>query len=432
MAQPRRAVLPTVEQDAIQHGSTYEVPEADTHAQWASEAFTSLVGSSGQLSIARLRRRSFSVWLRNFVNAMVLQGRSPPCKAMRTSHLAALLIAKARVNKDGCLSEGEFCAATRVLSSPSPSESLDAEVVWALFDVSRLGEVEATYFSDVVAVWEMAGRTCSDDDARRVKDDSKENGDKFTAEQYVAWLTCLKVGRRPIGVKTETVHSESDTTEGSPAAPQFCRSRCKQEGASVAAIDHGRMRFAPQKCVRDQALRSFEANQMSLHEPFRDRPFDLSETIRELAPTHKKVRALPGARGRTQSSKHEVEEPKEPCKRTPRLPPLEHKLEWQEEEAIRNQLEARLRPLMRVRATYVKPDGSSAEAVGTLLSGWGLPNTRCEIPHSSPPEAAKPRPGRLPELAHAPADLFNDSNGLLVVLINGVERTLPRSSVTAV
>ena len=74
--------------------------KADTHAQWASEAFTSLVGSSGQLSIARLRGRSFSVWLRNFVNAMVLQGRLPPCKAMRTSHLAALLIAKARVNKD--------------------------------------------------------------------------------------------------------------------------------------------------------------------------------------------------------------------------------------------------------------------------------------------------------------------------------------------
>jgi len=141
MAQPRRAVLPTVEQ-------------ADTHAQWASEAFTSLVGSSGQLSIARLRGRSFSVWLRNFVNAMVLQGRLPPCKAMRTSHLAALLIAKARVNKDGCLSEGEFCAATRVLSSPSPSESLDAEVVWALFDVSRLGEEKPLIF----LTWSQSGR----------------------------------------------------------------------------------------------------------------------------------------------------------------------------------------------------------------------------------------------------------------------------------
>merc|ERR1719163_1056593 len=59
---------------------------------------------------------------------------------------------------------------------------------------------------------------------------------------------------------------------------------------------------------------------------------------------------------------------------TPRLPAVRKRINWEKQDEWWSRRDNRLRPYMKVRVSYLKPDGSKAEGEGVLLSGWGVAN----------------------------------------------------------
>lgn len=365
---------------------------ADPHRGWANEAFESLGDKSGKLTIARLRSRQFGSWIRTFLADMLAGGELPPMKRMQTSRIVSLLIAKAEVNDGSCLTVDEFDAFTRVIVGP-PAGSLEASIVWALFDTGENGEIQP----------ELIGRLASVCAGLLGGGSATENlptteGEALKPEAYRAWLAAMP---------PPAPRSARGPPSGRPPPPRP-------------------MSFPSRIRATDQTLRSAEAEELSLFKPSgRDQPLDLSEVVRSLAPSHRTQRKRPGRLGTAEAPAEEA------TPRTPRLPPVTRKpIDFEAQEEWNERREARLLPFMKVKASYIAPGGAKIDAVGTLITGWGCSNVSSTVPHSKPPDSV--RSARAPPPAHTlkQAARWKDVDNFVVVQIHGIERLVPRAWVS--
>mmetsp|Transcript_94597 Transcript_94597/g.294522 ORF Transcript_94597/g.294522 Transcript_94597/m.294522 type:complete len:420 (-) Transcript_94597:111-1370(-) len=391
------------------------------HRQWAQEAFTSLVGPDGRLTCERILGRPFAAWFRSLIVDMVAQGELPPSKSIRTSRIVALLAKKAASSQCGCLSFDEFDTCTRVVTSPSPGCALEEELTWILLSSNGESQLQCEHAVEAArALWTSIGVSCSDEDAQQVivAANEEDNG-LLTAQRYHDWFqSCCQSRPR---------------ARGSARPPSKASAPGPGGAASSSSTPRARPSYFRGSCHRDQLLRSAEVSAFSLFKYAGDRPLDLSESVRCPAPTHPSHRERPGRSSRAGAADGDAAAAGSASLRQPaarKAAPLD----WEAQEEWWNQKANRLLPYMRVKASYRRHDGAKAEAVGTLLTGWGIPNKANAIPHSQPPEGARCREASpqtvLPGLTEAAKR--KDTERFVVVLINGVERLVPRKWVSPV
>jgi len=308
-----------------------------------------------QASSAVLQKRPFAAWLRAFLSDMVRTGKLPPSRSVRTSRLVDLLAAKARCNVSGFLIHAEFDAFTRVIMNPSERVAdLELEIVWAMFDLEHRGLLSVEVFDPLRRLLAMVGVTCSDEAAQHVKEQIREENDgMLTPDLYYEWLL------------------ESKQRKSRRAMPK--------KSAENPPKEHPRMVFSVRTSPQDQILRSTQLNEFSL---FR-LPLGKVEPVRSLSPTYPSVAKQPPGLA--------VKDVDLSPPATVRLPPVHKNIDWEAQDEWWTRRDNRLRPFMRVKTSYIRPDGTKGEAVGTLLNGWGTANKSSVIPHSRPPESARRR-----------------------------------------
>lgn len=383
----------------------------DEHREWAEDAFSVLVGPDGRLTQKCLAGQPFASWFRALITDMTVHGSLAPAKVLRTSRIVGLLRTKASMNQNGCLSLDEFDACTRVIASPSAGCRLEEELTWCLLNVDgRPRIVSAEAVGQVRALWAAAGVTCSTEGAQEVLDaSSAEDNGCLTAARYHEWFESCCEPRR-----MET---------SAPASARGASARASAQQGQSSFLSRSRCAHP-----RDHMLRSSEAGAMSLFRYEGDKPPDWSLLVRRPIPAKTTPRKRPGSEGRSDRERG-VSTPEPEW--TPRPRPRKPKpITWEDQERWWNQKSKRLKPYMRVKVSYMRPDGKKVSTTGTLLSGWGVPNKVTTIPHSQPPESmAKHRKPRtvLPGLVEARRP--PDADRHVVVLCDGSERLLPRASV---
>lgn len=96
-------------------------------------------------------------------------------------------------------------------------------------------------------------------------------------------------------------------------------------------------------------------------------------------------------------------------------------VDWERQDEWHTRMQKRFTPYMKVKTSYVRPDGTKAEAIGTLLKGWGTKNKFAKIPYSHRSKAKD---------NEEPSSSDDESQDTVVVQIHGVERYVPRDWVT--
>eukprot|EP00929_Paragymnodinium_shiwhaense_P083401 TRINITY_DN4442_c0_g1_i1.p1 TRINITY_DN4442_c0_g1~~TRINITY_DN4442_c0_g1_i1.p1 ORF type:complete len:170 (+),score=37.92 TRINITY_DN4442_c0_g1_i1:272-781(+) len=113
--------------------------------------------------------------------------------------------------------------------------------------------------------------------------------------------------------------------------------------------------------------------------------------------------------------------------------PRSRKLDWEQQEALWTSRQERLRPFQRVEVQYIAPGGRKVKAFGTLVRGWRTNSNHCEVPHSKAPSPsiqsqevrrAKHASAEKPWLAEV--ELANNDDDYAIVVVNGIEKVLPR------
>lgn len=310
-------------------------PDKDLHEGWAAAAFESFGASKQCLGINRIQGRAFGIWFRAFITDMVVVGQMNPVKRVSTKCLIDLLLAKAELNDNNCLSLQEFQACTRVVSHPSPGSTLEAEFVWSLFDLQRSGEIALDKFLIVRNTWAAVGMTCSDEDFDAAYMKAEEEGTgSLSAEMYHNWLTtrCSRAPKRvPLSARSNGSakvqnQTSSETTDRQPTnrLPGLVRRNIRQTGGDACAkhscdespeecaLDHGCIHHQTQRPnfvfsipakPKDQVLRSSEIASASL---FQKPLYIHAQMLRECTPMWAGHRKLPGAAGRQQSLGEQV------------------------------------------------------------------------------------------------------------------------------
>lgn len=403
------------------------LPDDDDGArvQWVREAFQDLCGQGLKLTYDHLTGRMLASWFRDLVADTVLCGALLPTKVLRTSRIIALLSAKAGWNDGRCLSFGEFDSFVRVIMFPSPDLALEAQLTWALVDSGGDGKLR---WDDAVGIvrdlWSSVGVPCQEEDADQVSIAAKsEDGGWLTPDRYKLWFeTCQQ------GQTRSLVRSRRTPREVASAA------------AATATFTDPLRPVEYIRCVRsrDQVLRSTETCTLSLSSRYDgDRALNCSEVVRSLTPSRPSC-----AKRRTdaaiESISVEMPEALQSIKSTTapggwqRSALVRIKTEDQDAWWVRNH--ERLQPYMRVKVSHRKADGSKAESIGTLLSGWGIPNKTCVLPHCGSPKSPRRKQvqetqqaGMLPALRDA--EKFQDIEQFVTVEINGAEKLVPRECV---
>jgi len=390
----------------------------DEHGKWAAEAYRSLCGEDEQLTVSRIRDRPMASWVRSLLFDTTVRGHVPPSRMIRTTRVVALLSAQAAWKSDGQLSLDQFDACTRVLVEPSRDSVPEEELSWTLVDAKREGRVRMKDAADQVrALWTAMCIPFNEEAALEVAAEvERKDGGWLTAARYRAWFReCWRNRTRGTG----RVH----------LTPREAAS-----GGQTPWNENGPMRSA-RSC--DQVLRSIETGQRSIFGYCGDRLLDLSEPVRDLEPSHNSGRKRPGRAGREDlfgnssgSTAPAVDNGSGSAAQ--RLPSVEKKkaiaIDWEAQEEWWTRKQDRLWPYMRVKASYLKYDGEKAEAVGTLLTGWGVRNQASKVPHSMPPKGVRRSQAPTAEQPPGLADMVKarDEENFVVVLINDIERLVPR------
>lgn len=378
--------------------------------KWARSAMQALSAraAEGHVTATKIRGRKFSHWLRAFMNEQIAQGRLRPSKATPTSRLIGLLAAKAEANPTEALTVDEFNAFTSVLQNPTPEIEFEIEFAWSLFDTGSEGAITAENFERLRAVLASQHIACDEyaNEAaqRAVAAAIEEEDNGITAERYVEWINeCNKHRKKK---------SRSDWT------PYGKRNR-----------------------VQDQVKRSEDVSDMRLFtQPFWDS--NVNSMGRDLEPSHCSERKLPGKEGRIfPITDKKPGTPRNPEKAlegptSKKLPALKNasSLDHETQQEIWTERSKRLRPYLRVKASYMKADGSKVSGLGTLMSGWGSPNKTVDLLHAKRPEGACPPPPReKPPPWEIYAHRHEDTDRFVFVLFHdGVEKLVPRAWVEAI
>lgn len=421
------------------------VSARDAHGQWSREVFHHFCGPDEQaLPAASIRRRSFATWLRKFMGDMVVQGHLPPAKAVRTARVISILFAKARSADDGCLTAAEFDACTRVVSHPYfDGVSLEADIAWSLYDIYRAGSLSVADYASLGRLWADLG----------VVLEGGEDGASCTAEVYYRSFSSL--------VASSRVSLSPRRAATAPSAPSrrldstfYGASRIDTWVDCCGPTLMPSRPFQPQ----DHVQRSMEVASLSLlaHKPL-EQPMMLTRPLTPSRPSKPKHpgKTFRGACHIQAVDADRSEDAAVESATTPRLPVVRKALDWDKQEACWTRRDNRLRPYMRVKATYQRPDGSKKEAHGTLLNGWGQANAAANIPHSTPPQGARLGDSRRelgdsltmstlptsgigdepivsappPEQWREEVRKWKDSDNNVIVLIHGTERLVPRELV---
>jgi len=451
------------EEDGEDDWSKYGSSSAgkDEFNEWAVQAFADLCGNlaTGSLLASRIRDRVCTAWFRALINDMIGQHRLRPAQMPKTMRLISLLAAKADLNEQSSLSCEEFVACTRVLTSPSAGSPVEAEFVWALFDLARSGSVSATDFPIMVQVLASAigvtKETLADDQIREgVLADAAAEGGLLTAGRFLDWYTS-----HVAAVSQGKKKPKKKTAEEDPARPGSLLSTTNP--TTVQQADS--MTFAPRQKYSNQLLRSKELCETALWKNNGDRPLDLSEEVRCLTPSCRTARKKPG---RVEKGTKEIGEENSSSSsslvnnadatsvsggsKTPRFPALpvtrssqeslqtspSKELNYDELSELWEIREKRLRPHQRVKASYTKPDGTKGEGVGTLISGWGRPSRerigKEQAPHSVAPETGQLRRPRdpIPSWTAHERRARDKDQFAVVELHDGVQRLVPADCIT--
>jgi hypothetical protein len=371
--------------DAVCRTPSALAAETGTFAIDALATFALFFARGGQLSPARIFNRKFSDWLRRFIAGKVGERGIRPGRGASTQHIVAVLAAKAQTN-GGALTVDEFKSSMQAvyesLLPDFPRVSAEAGIIWGLFDVQCVGRIPADAFQQVLDVWSALGVSCDDD----IRDEllrtaSEEHADFIPDYLYYAWCQEVRVDMFKGLLRRR---AKSSAREQRPPAT-FALGHTSRPG--------------------DQMQRSKEVASMQLRAPYSgDRLLDLSESVWQPTPAKTPRRKVPGAVARLPtavlvppSGTHSTSLPPVRPLTAPTIDPLEQEASWQRREL-------RLRPNMKVVVSYSGPDGDTRNATGTLLNGWGRPLTA--VPNTS------------------------GDDGYLAVEVFGVERRVPRDTVT--
>eukprot|EP00928_Gymnodinium_smaydae_P043865 TRINITY_DN29314_c0_g1_i1.p1 TRINITY_DN29314_c0_g1~~TRINITY_DN29314_c0_g1_i1.p1 ORF type:complete len:453 (-),score=35.27 TRINITY_DN29314_c0_g1_i1:46-1404(-) len=420
-----------------------------TNVSWVQDLLNSLFGPDSQLTPEVLRSRRLANWLRCFVADLASRRTRCISSPMRTRSIVTLLAAKAEMNQSGVLSLQEFRACAEALGRPS-LVSIEEEVVWSIFDTEGSGKLDAEQFADVRRVWAALGISSESAEAL-VESGTAAVGDSgsVTRDHYNAWCRTFVPLASGGSLK---VRSLADGLITMPVSRESRPRSSLSVGCGLRPHDH--------------LLRSQETGLLTLgrrpwassESPSGDPPPDLSGPVRCLHPSAPRSRKLPGAAGRALhgtsaanssacSSQHgsgwatatSLTAPRTPgAQSTPRSHRQYPAVDPDAQSESWAWRQARLRPYMKVKAEYKRPDGTTVQAMGELHTGWGVPmEDDASVPHSRPPPGVRRAgaPGPFdppPEQWRVREEQWRDGRRYVVVLVNGVERLIPRECVTPI
>mmetsp|Transcript_53118 Transcript_53118/g.150358 ORF Transcript_53118/g.150358 Transcript_53118/m.150358 type:complete len:476 (+) Transcript_53118:92-1519(+) len=408
-----------------------EDPEGsrDQLKRWATAAFAEFCGpeavAAGRVSIARLRHRAAERWFREVLRVAAVRRQRQALRPLRTSHVVAIFCAKATRHEDACLSCDEFTAGAVSLVKGGSDE----ELVWALLDVLGEGRVRAEGgIEGVAALWSAVGIPCLESDIQSMRAAAEAEDDGWlTLERFRGW--------------SRQGFDRPRSSQWSRMTPR--QQRLSEEAAfcgTVASFGRTDMASGPGARIADARLRSAEAGGTVLFKNTGDRLWDLSEIVRVPEPARPLSRKLPGAAGRAAAAGgdaaalrlQDADEGARP--NTVMALPPKPSIGWEAFAELEARRQARFRPFMQVKASYVKHGGGKAECIGTLLTGWGVPNRASSVPHALPPEGVR-RAGTQTYRSPAPVGLrerekWRDEEHFVGVQIHGRDRLIPRAWVT--
>lgn len=167
--------------------------ENDIRQQSSSEAFATLSGDGGHLTVCKLRAWSFSQWVRKYVSDLILSNQLSRRRAPRVDKAIDILVAKAKTSDDGELSFAEFNAFVKLVKDPSDEHPFQAELTWTLFDTSREGYLIFHHLAPIRKMLSMLGLTCDNDTFEEFQNAADDL--RISIDQYYSWFAALSEKR---------------------------------------------------------------------------------------------------------------------------------------------------------------------------------------------------------------------------------------------
>eukprot|EP00930_Biecheleria_cincta_P004511 TRINITY_DN10541_c0_g2_i1.p1 TRINITY_DN10541_c0_g2~~TRINITY_DN10541_c0_g2_i1.p1 ORF type:complete len:736 (+),score=98.24 TRINITY_DN10541_c0_g2_i1:70-2277(+) len=174
--------------------------ESDIQHQSSSEAFATLSGDGGHLTVSKLKMRTFTHWVRKYVSDLVSSNELARRRAPRIDRAVSILIAKAETSDGRELLFKEFDEFVRVIKDPSNEHPFQAELTWRLFDTDGEGSLVSHQLVSVRTMLSKLGLTCGDSAFDKFL--STADNLCISCDEYYAWFATL-VEQRPQTLKTD-------------------------------------------------------------------------------------------------------------------------------------------------------------------------------------------------------------------------------------